>query len=223
VDLVWKLPRITRDPYLAGVLPCIPALEGAGISACMVENIGTAMALRNAGAGFRLTGSIGLNMFNHAAVMACCTLFTSLTISPELSRDEITFLITMLAEKGVRTDCALIVQGTSEAMITEDCLQRLVAPCGSGKAGEPGDSGRSFLGLRDETGHIFPVQVDNGCRTRIGNTSEICLIDYLPSIRAAGINEGIIDARGRTPQYVRTITGLYHKAVTWTNDHPDAH
>jgi U32 family peptidase len=220
-ELVWKFPRITRDPYLAVVLVEIPAIEASGITRCIVENTGTAAAVRATGAGIRIAGSIGLNVFNHAAVMALSPLFESVTLSPELSRDEIACLTSCLAEKGPAPACSLIVQGTSEAMITEDCLQRLRQPCGAGDHGR-NTAIRPFLGIRDETGHIFPVLTDGGCRTRIGNASETCLIDYLPSLCRAGISEGILDARGRTPAYIRAIAGLYTNAVTWTNAHPDA-
>jgi U32 family peptidase len=216
VDLVWKFPRITRDPYLAAILPYVPAMAEAGIPACMVENTGTALAVRNAAQGLRLAGSIGLNIFNQAAVAALSPLFSALTLSPELSKDEIIALLSLLADKGQDTRVDLIVQGTSEAMITEDCLQRLVKPC------SPGKSSAAFTGLRDETGHIFPARVDHDCRTRIGNASEICLIDHLPSIRAAGTGEVVIDGRGRPPVYAGSMAALYRKAVTWTNTHAEA-
>ena len=45
-----------------------------------------------------------------------------LTLSPELSRDEIRILIHAARLRGPATRFALIVQGTSEAMISEDCL-----------------------------------------------------------------------------------------------------
>jgi putative protease len=170
----------------------------------------------------RIAGSIGMNVFNHATVMALIPLFASVTLSPELSRDEIMYLLSCLAKEGVTLPCALVVQGTSEAMITEDCLRRLCQPCGAGDAGKQEDGVKPFLGIRDETGHIFPVRVDGGCRTRIGNAMELCLIDYLPSLRRLGICHVMIDARGRTPDYIRTIAGLYGKAADWTNSHPEA-
>jgi U32 family peptidase len=221
-ELVWKLPRITRDPYLASVLPEIPAIEASGISTCMVENIGTAMALREADPTIRITGSVGMNVFNHATVMALIPLFASVTLSPELSRDEIACLISGLAKEEATTPCALVIQGTSEAIVTEDCLQRLWQPCSTGNPGSRNEGVRPFLGIRDETGHIFPVRVDGGCRTRIGNARELCLIDYLPSLCRAGIRDIIVDARGRTPEYIRTMGGLYVKAADWTNTHPEA-
>jgi putative protease len=102
------------------------------------------------------------------------------------------------------------VQGTSEAMITEDCLLETVLHCRPG-----GDDGRgsAFFGIRDATGHTFPVQSDGECRTRIGNAVETCLVDHLPAIRQAGISEVIIDARGRTGAYAGAMTRIYRDAI----------
>ena len=52
---------------------------------------------------------------------------------------------------------------------------------------------------------------------RIGNARELCLIDYLPAIRAAGISEVAVDARGRPPAYIREITRIYRSAVDLAN------
>ena len=73
-------------------------------------------------------------------------------------------------------------------------------------------------GIRDTTGHIFPVRVDGECRSHIYNSSELCLIDHLPSLLQMGINEVIIDTRGRTTGYARDMTGIYTKAIALVHD-----
>jgi putative protease len=73
---------------------------------------------------------------------------------------------------------------------------------------------RAFTGIVDTTGHIFPVRIDGECRTHIYNAAELCLIDHLPSLVESGIDEVIIDARGRPGTYARDMTRLYHEAIT---------
>jgi putative protease len=102
------------------------------------------------------------------------------------------------------------VQGIGEAMITEDCLPEPVRHC---RADGADGGSREFLGLRDETGRIFPVISDGECRTRIGNAVETCLVDHLPAIRRAGIGEVVIDARGRTGAYAAAMTRIYREAI----------
>ena len=214
--LVWKLPRIAHDTDLADLLPALPGLHAAGLADCMAGNPGTAAALLRTLPSVSLSGSPGLNIFNHAAVEDAGPAFALLTLSPELSRDEIRELIRAAPPGGRRPAFALIVQGTSEAMITEDCISRLVLSCRE-QPGKDRDAACRFTGIRDETGHIFPVRGDGRCRTRIGNASELCLIDHLPELRAAGIGEVAVDARGRPPAYVQEMTRIYRSAVDVTN------
>ena len=60
--------------------------------------------------------------------------------------------------------------------------------------------------------------MDGECRSHIYNSSELCLIDHLPSLLQMGINEVIIDTRGRTTGYAREMTGIYKKAIALVHD-----
>jgi putative protease len=208
VRFVLKLPRITQNGYLAAVLPAIEILHGDGLAECMVENLGAAHAIRARMPGMALSGAAGLSIFNHRAACRLPVPFRALTLSPELSRDECGELVRAARQEGCSVSFSLIVQGISEAMVTEDCIPRIVRHCRAG--GE--NSG--FLGLRDATGHIFPISTDGECRTRIGNAVETCLVDQLPAIRHAGISEVVIDARGRTGAYAGALAGIYRTAIT---------
>jgi putative protease len=84
----------------------------------------------------------------------------------------------------------------------------------TGKAGDTDTSG--FFGIMDATGHTFPVRIDGECRSHIYNSAEICLIDYLPSLMQIGINEVLIDARGRTATYTMDMIRLYQEALQLT-------
>ncbi len=209
IRFVLKFPRITRNNYLQEVLPVLAQSDG-DIAGYLVENYGTANALWHTQPHAALSGAGGLNIFNHEAVCHLAPFFSSLTLSPELSRDETGLLIRAARSRGCRTAFALIVQGNSEAMISEDTLP-LPWLTGNGKYSDT-DKIR-FFGIRDATGHIFPVRIDGECRTHIYNASEICLIDHLPSLMQMGIGEVIIDARGRTGTYARDMTGIYKNAL----------
>jgi putative protease len=158
-----------------------------------------------------LYGAAGLNIFNHRSACRFSPPFRSLTISPELSRDECRELVPAARDKGCGAHFALIVQGISEAMVTEDCLPEPVQHCRAG-----GDDGGNpaFFGIRDGTGHIFPLRTDGECRTRIGNAVETCLVDHLPAIQKAGISGVVIDARGRSGAYAGAMTRIYRDAMS---------
>jgi putative protease len=108
------------------------------------------------------------------------------------------------------TSFALVVQGCSEAMVSEDCILQPLLQChGIRRDTCP----PAFFGIRDTTGHVFPVRIDGECRSHIYNSAEICLIDHLPTLHLAGINEVIIDARGRPGTYTGEMTRLYRQAI----------
>ena len=210
IRFVLKLPRITRDGYLDTTLPAIAAFHEEGLAECRVENEGTAQAIREQVPGMAVSGSAGLNLFNHRAACHLSRIFCSLVISPELSSGECRELVRTARAAGCRVPFGLTVQGTCEAMVTEDCLSEPVQHC---TPHDRDESSFGFCGIRDGTGRIFPVRTDRECRTHIGNAVETCLIDHLPAIALAGIGEVIIDARGRTGAYAGEMTKIYREAL----------
>jgi len=211
--LVWKIPRITHDTELALLMPDLVFLHEHGLAACMTGNHGIACAISRAIPPLALHGSSGLSVFNHRAVGQKSPSYALLTISPELSRDEIGILASLTGQQEHLPVLSLIVQGCSEAMITEDCIPRLALHCHPDRAVHDDLHGPAFLGICDETGRMFPVRSDGSCRTRIGNASELCLIDMLPTIRDMGIADIAIDARNRPPAYTGKITAIYRDAI----------
>ena len=210
INFVLKFPRITDNNYLDSVLPLVSQTLRPDIPGIMVDNCGTAHAFMHRYPASVLSGSIGLNIFNHEAVRHLSSRFGMVTLSTELSRDEIRLLIHAAQLQGCSPSFALIVQGSIEAMVSEDCILQPSLPC-NGKRGDTYASG--FFGITDATGHIFPVRIDSECRSHIFNSAEICLIDHLPSLMQIGINEVVIDARGRTGTYTGEIIRLYQEAV----------
>ena len=163
-----------------------------------------------------LSGSIGLNIFNHESVRHISSRFGMVTLSPELSRDEIRLLIHASRLQGCSPSFALIVQGSNEAMVSEDCILQPRLLCNEKK--DDTDT-HAFFGIMDATGHTFPVRIDGECRSHIYNSAEICLIDHLPSLMQIGINEGVIDARGRTAAYAREMVHIYRDAISKARQH----
>ena len=210
VRFVVKLPKITSNEFLDAVLPVIKKLSGKSIKEVMVEHCGAAHALMQVDPVPVLSGSAGLNIFNHVTAQNLSSWCSLMTLSSELSRDEISVLVYAARSHGLTNSFALFVQGYSEVMVSEDCILQPLARC---HGADHDILHPAFFGIRDTTGHIFPVRTDGECRSHIYNSAEICLIDYLPSIQKAGINEVIIDARGRPETYVLEMTRLYRQAI----------
>ena len=211
-QLVWKWPRITRGSYLNFAAPLVSKAEVDGI---MVEGIGAAEAVIKANPDVKLYGSSSLNVWNHLSVKQLSPPFFFLTLSPELSADQLSDLVgkyrqSNLSSSRVQSQTSsqtpafeLLVQGNLEVMVTEDCLPCLVKD----KA--------EFLGLQDFR-RIFPLMADDDRRTHFFNSVETCLIDYMPRLFQIGLDGIAIDARGRTGKYAREMAELYSSAIKLT-------
>ncbi len=210
IRFVLKFPRITDNSFLDVVFPVISQLSGREVTGVMVENCGTSHFLTQIRPAPALYGSTGLNIFNHVSVRHLSSLYSMVTLSPELSRNEIRMLIHAARRQKCPPSFALIVQGNSEVMVSEDCIFQPLFRC---KGKEDDADHTAFYGIMDATGHTFPVRIDGECRSHIYNSAELCLIDHIPSLMQIGINEVIIDARGRTGTYTGDIISLYRKAI----------
>ena len=213
IPLVWKFPRITRTAFTETVLPVVPQISEMGIAGIMVENPGMIHSIHKIAPLTTLYGSTGLNVFNHATAKKLSSHIQLLTLSPELSRDECRFLVSAARKQGLVTSFALIVQGNLEAIISDDCLLEPHLHCKADTGGQK----ENFYGIRDSTGHIFPVRMDSECRAHISNSAELCLLDYLPQILDMGISEVVIDARGRTGACISEMTRIYRSAISATS------
>ncbi|MCJ7444091.1 MAG: U32 family peptidase [Methanotrichaceae archaeon] len=195
-QLIWKWPKITKDSFLHSACTLVRRAEIDGI---MVEGLGAAEAILSIRPDAKIFGSTGLNIWNHFTVWHFASYFQLLTLSPELSTDQLSMLIarsrTMLSPK-----FELIVQGNQEVMITEDCIACLA----------PGNS--DFYGLQDVK-RLFPISTDDDGRTHIFNSVETCLLDYLPILFNIGLDGLAIDARNRTKRYAEETAMVYIEAI----------
>ncbi len=213
-DLVWKFPRIAHDSELDLLLSELKQLGNCGLAGCMSENPGISYAIHREVSEMPLLGGGGLNMFNHRTAEMLSPAYSLFTLSPELSREEIRELIPACRKDGsIPGSCAIIVQGNDETMITQDCIPRLVQSCGRTKSGTPDRQVPTGLWIKDDNGRTYPVTPDGACRTHIGNSSDTCLVEYLPELSEMGITDIILDARNRGPFYTETITRIYREAI----------
>jgi len=207
-NLLWKWPRITGDDWIRRLPEVLREGEPDGLSGLMVEGTGAALAASAAFPGLALQGGPGLNAWNARTVRVLSPLFSSITLSPELSLRDLDELLHHLGGMRDTPILGFPVEGNLEVMTSEDRLTALL-PEGRGR-----DRGRQFTGIQDATSRIFPVTVDIGGRTRISNSVETCLIDQLPALASLGIGRFLIDARGRGPRYAREMSALYREALS---------
>lgn len=216
--LIWKWPRITRTDFfsLAG-----PLLADAKFQGIMVENVGALQAALDQQHSLHLYGGMGLNVCNHLTTQALAPPLEHLTLSPELSARQLAGIVSAVRGRSDAPCLELVVQGSLEVMVAEDCvpcLARGKPEKGSRAIGE--HDAQEFWGLQDMR-RIFPLRLDDEFRTHIFNSAETCLLDMMPEIISTGLCSIAVDARGRTGEYARRMTAAYKKAIDLSEKRDD--
>ncbi|MCZ3366563.1 MULTISPECIES: DUF3656 domain-containing U32 family peptidase [Methanobacterium] len=208
-ELLLKLPKITPSHYLASLNSFLAKAFNAGISGVMTDSIGAAEFMLNLNSQINLFASSGLNIWNYKSVEELQNIFSNFTVSPELSKDEIKRLAFNIQTRGIDSNLELLVQGNMESIVSKDCIPHIAGD----KVLKNKNAGKSFLGIEDAKNHLFPIRLDNECRTIILNSVELCLVDHMPQISKIGLDTVIIDARGRTQKYAHDMSHIYRKAI----------
>jgi len=205
VEFTLKLPKITSNSFLAALNPLLTEVPNSEINGIMVDGIGAAKAISNFNPQIHLFASAGLNIWNYMSIKELNNIFKGFTISPELSKEEIRTISLDVQKRKIDTKLELLVQGNLESIVSKDCMPHI--------AGDKLLKDKHFLGIEDIKNHLFPIRLDNECRTHILNSVELCLVDYMPQISNSCIDTIIIDARGRTKKYARDMSSIYKKAI----------
>ena len=196
IPVIYKLPRIISEHNLMRYLEKIPA-SAAGI---MSESVGVSAML----SGIQRYGGMGLNITNARSAVLFGKTCRQVCLSPELSGKQIYALLKQLAGYAHPPRVEVLVQGSLEVMITENCIPATAEGCRS--------CNQSWA-LKDKTGRIFRIRSDSDCRTHILNSAEICLIEHVRELAAHGVDAISIDARGRSPEYIRRMVDAYKRAL----------
>ena len=209
VEFYWVMPEITDDRFLAWSEPLISELAKTGDIGILVDSPGAMQMVRRLGPNLKIAGGRGFQMTNHLSWDAFSGEFSHISLSQELSADQMRAFMTWVSP--VMPTAEVIVQGRIELMITEDCLLRTASGdvCHYPDCHDP----VKRFGIKDEKGHIFPFHMDGSCRTHIENSVELCLVDALPEFLEIGISLFGLECRGRTPEYVFLMTSLYSGAL----------
>jgi putative protease len=168
----------------------------------LVANTGVLHSLLNSGKK-PLVIDYPLNVFNRLAMAHYLEHCQRVTLSPELTLEE----IKRIAPYGP-VEC--IVHGFIPIMVSEhELLGELF----------PDDRIHSAL-LEDVKGFTYPVRTDGKRHTYIMNSRGLCMLDYIPDLIEAGVCCLRIEAKTYDKKTTGKWTGLYRKAIdNRTSDH----
>lgn len=216
--LIWKWPSITGNASLKNLKKLINPLYNAGLSEVMVGNMGAFRAINLLDIPISICGSAELNIWNHRSFNELSNGFNRLTLSNELSKEDLSNLLLHMTNSGLGFD--LIVQGNLDSLISEDCLLKAA----DNHKLKPRDiknhyhrSNQNVIEnhwhLKDDRNRIFPVIIDDESHTHILNSVELCLIDYIPYFYQMGFHELIIDTRAKTSLYANAMVRYYNQGL----------
>lgn len=206
ITFTWKWPRITGGEFQERALRHVHDLYCAGLCRIMVEELGMAEAILGEEPRMVILGGAGLNIYNARAAIALHPPLSGITLSPELSSDQVETLVALSERMTPGIHYEVICQGNLEVMVSEDRLLNVLAP-------QHRVTRSTQFGIQDETGHVFPVYEDSIGRTHVLNAVETTLIDRIPFLAEAGITGLVIDARRRGPRYAHDMTALYRYGI----------
>jgi putative protease len=210
-NLIWKWPSIISPRYFKTINSIINPLINDGINKIMVGSYGIGWSLFNLNPHIKLYSSSGVNVWNNHTIRELSNIFHSITISNELSKNEIALIISKTRYNGIKTSFEFIVQGNMESIISEDCLSSILPE-------KEYNNKTEFLGIKDMKNRVFPIIIDDECRTHILNSVELCLIDYLPNLYKMGLQYLIIDARGKTGNYTHDMIKFYRQGLKYMEE-----
>ena len=188
------------------------ALKALGADAVIVSDLGAIAAIRRAAPDLDVHVSTQANCLNYAAAQVYANLgATRVVLGREMS-------LTEIAELRAKTPASLeleaFVHGAMCMAYSGRCMISAYLSGRSANRGACAQSCRWTYHLMEEKrpGQFFPVEEDDR-GTTILSSLDLCCIDFLDRIAAAGVTSFKIEGRMKSPYYVATVVNAYRKRL----------
>ena len=188
------------------------ALKALGADAVIVSDLGAIAAIRRAAPDLDVHVSTQANCLNYAAAQVYADLgATRVVLGREMS-------LTEVAELRAKTPASLeleaFVHGAMCMAYSGRCMISAYLSGRSANRGACAQSCRWTYHLMEEKrpGQFFPVEEDDR-GTTILSSLDLCCIDFLDRIAAAGVTSFKIEGRMKSPYYVATVVNAYRKRL----------
>lgn len=212
------LNTIVYDEEMSAVRGLCEAAKAAGVSAVIAGDIAVMQCARDLGLPVHV--SVQANVSNLAAVRFYAQFADVIVLARELTLDQVSRICRAIREEGIRGPSGeqvrieLFVHGALCVGVSGLCHMSLATVNTSGNRGvcqQP--CRRRYRVVDDETG--AELALDNEF---VMSPKDICLIQHLDRLVASGASVLKIEGRGRTADYVGTVTRVYREALTALNE-----
>jgi putative protease len=199
-----------HNRHLTGLPEYLGCLQNIGVDAVIISDPGVYRLVKKAAPNLPLHLSTQANTLNYEAALFWQELgFKRLVLAREVTLED----VRLIAEK-TRVELELFVHGSMCMAYSGRCLLSNVLTGRDANLGLCAQSCRWKYALTEEKrpGQYFPIEED-GERSYVFNSRDLCLIEYLPQIIQAGVSSLKIEGRMRSVHYVATVVGAYRKAL----------
>ena len=187
-------------------------LDGAGVDAVILADVGTLALAKRHAPHVAVHISTQASVVSHVAARAWHDLGASRVIlARELSLEEV-------AEIRARTPRELEIEvfahGAMCVSYSGRCLLSNYMTGRDANRGACAQPCRYQYALVEEKrpGQFFPVFEENG-ETYILNSRDMCMIDHIPELLAAGVDSIKLEGRAKSAYYAAVVTGAYRHAL----------
>lgn len=199
VEIGLAMPRITMNREILEYRELLRYLKDTPPDVVYVSNLGSYRLVREE-ADWSVCADYSFNIMNDITISLLKELgFGQATLSLEATFAE-------LKEIKPIIPLELIVQGPIEGMVSDNCL------LGSPYSCDKGCRDGGFY-LKDETGGLRRVGVDQYCRNHIFLEAELCLLPYLKDVLSLPLASIRVEGRLYNADQVETVVGLYRKSI----------
>ncbi len=212
VDLHVTCNTMPRNDEVARLPQWLELLEEAGVTAVILADVGVLALAKQYAPHVKIHISTQASIVNHQAARAWHDLGADRVIlARELSLDEI-------AEIRVKTPRELEIEtfahGAMCVSYSGRCLLSNYMTGRDANRGACAQPCRYQYALVEEKrpGEYFPIEEDDR-GTYIMNSRDMCMIDHLPDLLAAGVDSVKIEGRAKSAYYAAIVTGAYRHGI----------
>lgn len=189
-----------------------------GVNALIVQDVGLLHALRQAIPDMRIHASTQMTIHNSEGARLLMDMGAArIVLARELTLQD----IARIKHDVPDMEFEVFVHGALCFSYSGQCLFSSMV------GGRSGNRGRCAQPCR------LPYQLLKGPQTvpeviptpgrHLLSPSDLCLLDYLPDLAAAGVHSLKIEGRMKRPEYVAVVTGVYRQALDLLQDGADYH
>lgn len=187
-------------------------LDALGVDAAIVADIGVLSLLKRHAPHVAAHISTQASVVNHRSAAAWHDLGADrIVLARELTLDEIREI---RAKAPQSLELEVFVHGAMCVSYSGRCLLSNYMTGRDSNRGACAQPCRYQYALVEEKrpGEFFPVYED-GEHTYIMNSHDMCMIDHIPALVAAGLDSFKLEGRAKSAYYAAVVTGAYRHAV----------